>query len=159
MTPFPRAFMRYCQHLIRGVVFNLYLVIPFFYLWFLISKATLFSTPSFSKHHHLKSSFFLLNPISKQYYAALVVHNSIFRDHVNTTLCFCNMITLIKDMLVSCLHIHKNASMAHRIKCYNLFTHLKRDTHSSLHYYIYSLCYTKKTTFKHIFVRIGFSWE
>ena len=42
MTPFPRAFMRYCKHLIRGVVFNLYFVIPFFYLWFLISKATPF---------------------------------------------------------------------------------------------------------------------
>ena len=28
----------------------------------------------------------MLNPISKQYYAALVVHNSIFLDHVNTTL-------------------------------------------------------------------------
>ena len=65
---------------------------------FLSAKPHLsFSTLSFSKqHHHLKYTLLLLNPISKQYYAALVVHNSIFLDHVNTTLFLCNMITLIK---------------------------------------------------------------
>ena len=66
-----------------------------------------FSTSSFSKRYHYPNySLLLLNPISTQYYAALVVHNSFFLDHVNTTLFFSNMITLIKDMLVSCLHIH-----------------------------------------------------
>ena len=85
-----------------------YLVIPFFYLWFLITKPRFsFSTLYFSKRYHYpKYLLLLLNPISKQYYAALVVYNSIFLDHVNTTLFFSNMITLIKDMLVSCLHIH-----------------------------------------------------
>ena len=75
-----------------------YLVIPFFYLWFLITKPRFsLSTLYFSKQlHYPKSSLLLLNPISKQSNAALVVHNSIFRDHVNTTLCLCNMMTLIK---------------------------------------------------------------
>ena len=80
----------------------------FFICDFLLAKPRFsFSTPSFSKqHYYLKSSLLLLNPISTQYYAALVVHNSIFLDHVNTTLFLCNMITLVKDMVVSCLHIH-----------------------------------------------------
>ena len=57
-------------------------------------------------------------------------------------------------MAVSCLHIYKICFMAHRIKCYNLFTHSKKDTHSSLHYYIYTLSYTVITTFKTTFTRI-----
>ena len=65
---------------------------------FLLAKPRFsFSTPSFTKqHHHPKYLLLLLNPISTQYYAALVVHNSIFRDHVSTTLCLCNMMTLVK---------------------------------------------------------------
>ena len=102
MTLFPKVFMRHCRHDMWSVFYH-YLVIPFFYLWFLITKPHFsFSTSSFTKQqHHPKYSLFLLNPISKQYYAALVVHNSIFRDHVNTTLCFCNMMTIIKD--ISCI--------------------------------------------------------
>ena len=99
MTPFPRAFMRYCQHDMWSVfIFNTTWLFRFSICDFLLAKLRFsFSTLSFSKqHHHLKSSLLLLNPISKQYYAALVVHNSIFLDHVNTTLFFSNMITLIK---------------------------------------------------------------
>ena len=83
---------------VKCFYFYHYLVIPFFYLWFLITKPHLsFSTPSFSKQlHHPKYLLLLLYPISKQYYAALVVHNSIFLDHVNTTLFFSNMMTLVK---------------------------------------------------------------
>ena len=66
-----------------------------------------FSTSSFSKRYHYPNySLLPLNPISKQYYAALVVHNSISLEHMNTTLFLCNMITLIKYMVVSCLHIY-----------------------------------------------------
>ena len=85
-----------------------YLVIPFFYLYTFIYKSIPFIfNPSYSKQHHYpKYSLLLLNPISKQYYAASVVHNSISLEHMNTTLFLCNMITLVKDMVVSCLHIH-----------------------------------------------------
>ena len=99
MTPFSIAFMRYCQHLICGAFFFYhYLVIPFFYLWFLFTKPRFsFSTPSITKQlHHPKSSSLLLIPISKQYYAVLVVYNSTFLEHMNTALCLCNMMTLIK---------------------------------------------------------------
>ena len=98
MTPFPKAFMRYCQHLIRGVFFTTTWLFHFFICDFLLAKPRFsFSTPSFSKQlHHPKYLLLLWNPISKQYYAALVVHNSIFLDHVNTALCLCNMMTLIK---------------------------------------------------------------
>ena len=90
MTPFPRAFMRYCKHLIRGVFIFLPLLGYSVFSNCKLSYTNLFlsfSTLSFYKqHHHPKYSLLLLNPISKQYYAALVVHNSIFLDHVNTTL-------------------------------------------------------------------------
>ena len=89
MTPFPKAFMRYCQHDMWSVfIFTTTWLFRFSICDFLLAKLRFsFSTLSFSKqHHHLKSSLLLLNPISKQYYAALVVHNSIFLDHVNTTL-------------------------------------------------------------------------
>ena len=39
MTLFPRAFMRYCEHLIREVFFYHYLVIQSFYLYTLIYKS------------------------------------------------------------------------------------------------------------------------
>ena len=86
--------------MIRGV----FLFLPllrysiFFICDFLLANPRFsFSTPTFSKqHYYLKYSLLLLNPISRQYYAALVVYNSIFRDHVNTTLCLCNMMTLVK---------------------------------------------------------------
>ena len=79
MTPLPRAFMRYFQHLnSECFYFHHYLVILTFYLYTFIYKSIPFIFhPLFSKqHHHPKSSLLLLNPISKQYYAALVVHNS-----------------------------------------------------------------------------------
>ena len=79
-------------------IFNTTWLFRFFICDFLLANPFLsFSTPSFTKQNHYpKSSLFLLIPISKQYYTALVVHNSIFIDHVNTTLCLCNMMTLIK---------------------------------------------------------------
>ena len=77
--------------------FHHYLVILSFYLSFLISKPRFsFSTPSFTKqHHHPKYSLLLLNPISKQYNAALVAQHSFLWPCEYHSL-FSNMITLIK---------------------------------------------------------------
>ena len=79
-------------------IFNTTWLFRFSICDFLLAKLRFsFSTPSFSKQlHHPKYLLLLLYPISKQYYAALVVHNSIFLDHVNTTLFFSNMMTLVK---------------------------------------------------------------
>ena len=61
MTPLPRAFIRYCQHLILGVFFHHYLVIQSFYLYTFIYKSIPFIfRPLLSKQHHYINSSLLL---------------------------------------------------------------------------------------------------